>query len=64
MVPSCDLHVGGIIISLSNAACNLGVMMESAEAMCHVLMLCKSASFALLKISRIRNFLNQSTTIK
>ena len=57
LVPSCDLHVAGVSIS-PNATCNLGVMMDSAGTMSnHVSTLCESASFALWKISRIRNFL-------
>ena len=31
--PPCDPHVGGVIISPSNATCNLGVMMDSAGTM-------------------------------
>ena len=46
-VPSCDLHVGGVSISPSNATCNVGVMMDSAGIMWnHVSKLCKSISFA------------------
>ena len=55
-VPSCDLHVGGISMS-PNATCNLGVMMDLVGTMLnHVSKLCKSASFALCKISRIGEF--------
>ena len=47
-----------------NATCNHGVMMDSAGTMFnHVSRLCKSASFALWKISRIKK-LNQSTTLE
>ena len=61
LVPSCDHHVGGVSISPSNATCDLGVMMDSAGAMSnHVSRLCKSASIALLKISSIRIFFNQT----
>ena len=64
-VPPRDLHVGGVSISPSNAMCNLGVIMDSAGTMSNqVSRLCKSASFALRKVSIVRNFLDQSTTLK
>ena len=51
-----DPHVGSVNISPSNDTCNLGVIMDSSEAMSsHVSIFCKSASFALWKISTIRN---------
>ena len=54
-VPSYDLHAGRVSISPSKATCDLGVMMDSAGTMSnHVSRLCKSASFALWKISRTR----------
>ena len=60
-----SLHVGGVCISPSNATCNLEAMMDSAGSMSsHVSRLCKSASFALWRISRIRNYFNQLTTLE
>ena len=62
-VPSCDLHVGGVSIS-PNAVCNLGVMLDLAGTPSnHVSKLCKSASFPLWKLSRIRTLSDQSTTL-
>ena len=55
-VSSCDVQVGGISISPSNAMCNLGVMMDLTGTVSnHVSRLCKSALHALWKICRIRN---------
>ena len=65
MAKALSLHVGSISISPSNATCNCGVMMASAWSMSnHISKLCKSASFALWKISRIRKKFQQRTSLK
>ena len=52
-VPSCNLMLAPPLCLL-NTTCNLRIMVDSAETMSnHVSKLCKSASFALCKISRI-----------
>ena len=61
----CSLQVGKVSVHSSPVVRNLGVMLDTSASMSfHVTSLCKSASFALWKISKIRNFLDQSSTEK
>ena len=64
-VPRSDVYIGGVSISPKESVRNLGVIMDSSGTMSdYVAKVCKSASFSLWKIGRIRNLLDQSTTEK
>ena len=59
------LDIGGLSIAPSVRVRNLGVIMDSTGTMsAHVSNLCRAASFALWKINKIRNLLDQSSTEK
>ena len=61
----CNIRIGDDIIIPSVKVRNLGVIMDNKATMsAHVSNLCRSASFALYKIGKIRNILDQSTTEK
>ena len=61
----CDVQVGGVSIHSSSIVCDLGVKLDASASMsAHVRSLCKSASFALWRIGKIRNLLDQSSTEK
>ncbi|XP_077980250.1 uncharacterized protein LOC144435535 [Glandiceps talaboti] len=64
-VPPCNVQIGDVYIHPSNIVCNLGVTVDTACSMsAHVANLCRSASYALWKIGKIRNFLDQNSTEK
>ena len=60
-----SLRVGDETIETSSTVRNLGVIFdENLTLPSHVKSICKSASYALYKISKIRRMLDQSTTEK
>ena len=59
----CDVQVGDVSVHSSSTVRDLGVTFDVSMTMAsHVAGLCKSASFALWRISKIRNFLDQGST--
>jgi len=62
-IPS--IQIGDSEVETTSAARNLGVILDSNMTMSnHVKSICKSASFALYRIGKIRNFLDQQSTEK
>ena len=63
--PPCDIRIGDACIHPSAYIRNLGVTMDAAGSMStHVSSLCRSASFALWKVGKIRHLLDQNSTKK
>ena len=61
----CDIQVGSAIVHSSSIVRDLGVTLDASMTMTsHIASICKSASFALWKIGKIRNLLDQQSTEK
>ena len=61
----CNVQIGGVDITPSGTARNLGVTFDDSCAMStHVTNICRSASFAIWKCAKIRNILNETSAIK
>ena len=61
-MPSVTLQIGTELIEPSEEVRNLGIIFDSQMSMCaHITGLCKSISFQLRNVSRIRRFLDQDT---
>ena len=61
----CSVRIGGVDVAPSNTVRNLGVTFDNSCAMStHVTNICRSASFALWKIAKIRNVLDEKSAIK
>ena len=60
-----SVRVGDVAVPSSPVVRDLGVMIDSADSMeANVSHVCSAASHALWRISRIRNLLDQKTTVK
>ena len=63
--PPCDIRIGDACIHPSAYIRNLGFTMDAAGSMLtHVSSLCRSASFAVWKVGKIRHLLDQNCTKK
>ena len=61
----CSVRIGGVDVAPSNTVRNLGVTFDNSCAMStRVTNICRSASFALWKIAKIRNVLDEKSAIK
>ena len=61
----CDIQVGEVVVHSSPTVRDLGVLFDSCMSMKpHISNLCKLASFALWRISKIRHLLDQDSTEK
>ena len=60
-----SLQVGNSAVRLASSAKNLGVIFDDSVTMSdHVSSICKSASYSLYKIGKLRRFLDQASTEK
>ena len=60
---SVSLHIDGVVITTTNSARDLGVIVDDSLYLReHIRKVCRSASFGVNRIGKIRKYLNRSST--
>ena len=64
-ITTVDINIGNTVISPSNEVRDLGVLLDSCLSMSsHINSVCRSASFAIRKIGKIRRYLDKANAEK